>query len=238
MSDFWYRNRRTITERSASKIMQLALEVTAAKSVIDVGCGTGTWLAVATKMGVKEVCGMDGQHVPLDCLDIQQHEFVAADLSKLPVVQRRFDMAISLEVAEHLPESSGLEFVKFLCDSADNVLFSAAIPGQGGNGHINEQPQTYWAHIFATFGYTAYDFIRAEVWDDTEVLRWYQQNTILYSRLPLRQRIEDKGYQLAPESMMNVVHPSVFNAYRASQRVGVKKAAKQLVAAIRAKFAS
>lgn len=72
--------------------------------MVDVGCGVGAWLRASKSLGVDEVLGFDGDHIPGDLLEIEQTEFRAADLSKpLPHVGRRLDLAISVEVAKHLP---------------------------------------------------------------------------------------------------------------------------------------
>src|SRR5690606_16087480 len=111
------------------------------KSVVDVGCGLGTFLRAFKDLGVKDVYGLDGPWVRRDLLYkyIEEGEFEEADLEKPIEVTRRFDLAISLEVAEHLSEARADGFVADLGKLSDNILFSAAIPGQGGDHHINEQ---------------------------------------------------------------------------------------------------
>src|SRR6185437_3265527 len=95
-------------------------------------------------------------------------------------VGRRFDLACSLEVAEHLPRERASDFVGLLTRSAPIVLFSAAIPGQGGNHHINEQWQSYWSELFRSRSFQAFDCIRPIVYGNPAVDWWYRQNTIVY----------------------------------------------------------
>ena len=92
----------------------------------------------------------------------------------------KFDLVISLEVAEHLPEETATTFVESLCRHGDIVLFSAAVPGQGGTGHINEQWQSYWARIFKAHGFHAVDILRPKFWNYDSLPVWYRQNMILY----------------------------------------------------------
>src|SRR5579863_7218810 len=125
--------------RSADVIVPIVLSIFPASSVVDIGCGVGTWLQAFARNGVKDFLGVDGEHVPLDILQIARANFRAADLTRLSTVGRRFDIACSLEVAEHLPPDVAEPFVDLLTNAAPVVLFSAAIPHQGGTNHVNER---------------------------------------------------------------------------------------------------
>ena len=180
-------------------------------SVLDVGCGLGAWLTVAGEQGIGEVLGMDGPWIDRSLLHIDSAAFRHVDLAAPFSAGRRFDLCISLEVAEHLPPTSADGFVASLVSHADVVLFSAAIPGQGGNGHINEQFQDFWAHRFARHDYVAFDLVRRQVWLDPDVFWWLQQNTILYVR---RTRIPGfpalTSATVAEPHMLPLVHPSLY----------------------------
>jgi SAM-dependent methyltransferase len=149
------------------------------ESVLDVGCGAGAWLSVWKSSGTK-VVGLDGDYLNPEQLMIEPQEFVAVDLSAGFDLQRRFGLAQSLEVAEHLPEMAAARFVQCLCAHADLVLFSAAPPGQGGENHINEQPYEYWRRLFQGQGYDMYDPVRSALQGKNEVKPWYRYNTFLY----------------------------------------------------------
>ena len=166
---------------SARVLVPLVLDLTEPRSVLDVGCGTGTWLALCREHGVDDVVGVDGPWVHPAQLLIPEERFRNHDLQQPLDLGRRFDLAISLEVAEHVPEELADAFVASLTRHSDAVMFSAAIPFQGGTGHVNEQWPAYWAEKFAARGYLAVDCLRPRIWDDARVVWWYAQNTILYA---------------------------------------------------------
>ena len=133
-------------------------------SVIDVGRGVGTWLDVARELGVKECLGVDGAYVEREALLIPDEAFLPLDLAGpgLPdavaaVRPGRFDLVMCLEVAEHLPGARAASLVEELCRLGDVILFSAAIPFQGGTGHVNEQWPEFWALHFRSHGYACFD---------------------------------------------------------------------------------
>jgi SAM-dependent methyltransferase len=161
-------------------IVPLVYELVKPASVVDIGCGNGAWLAEFARLGATRVLGVDGDYVDRGSLRIDPSQFVATDLSEPWGVQDRFDLAICLEVAEHLPESAAPPFVAGLTALAPVVLFSAAIPFQGGVGHVNERWPEYWADQFAACGYVAADCIRQQIWSDPDVEFWYAQNAILF----------------------------------------------------------
>ncbi len=168
--------------RSAERIVALVVEWLAPRSVVDLGCGTGTWLAVFRTHGVEDLLGVDGDWVPRDRLEIPADRFLAARLDEPFRLDRTFDLAVSLEVAEHLPEHAADGFVDALTRLAPVVLFSAAVPHQGGLHHMNEQWQDYWAGRFARHGLEAVDAVRPRVWDAPDLPYWYVQNTLVYAR--------------------------------------------------------
>lgn len=167
---------------SAEVIVPLILSIFPAESVVDVGCANGLWLRTFERHGVTDYLGVDGDYVPRDMLRIPQDRFKEADLSRPADLPRRFDIGLSLEVAEHLPPGSAARFVDFLTSTAPVVVFSAAVPGQGGTGHVNEQWQSYWQDLFARRGYLCLDCIRPAVYANPEVSWWYRQNILVYCR--------------------------------------------------------
>ncbi|MGZ8216729.1 class I SAM-dependent methyltransferase [Methylomagnum sp.] len=165
---------------SAKAVIEVVLNhIQPPSSVVDVGCGIGTWLKVWQARGA-EIRGLDGAYVKRDQLLIDAAQFTAMELSRPTPLGRRFDLAESLEVAEHLHERDADGFVEFLCGLAPVILFGAAIPHQGGDHHVNEQWPEYWAEKFARKGYVCVDVIRNEVRNRPDCAYYYAQNTFLY----------------------------------------------------------
>ncbi len=165
---------------AAQVVLPQVLSLIQARTVVDVGCGIGTWASVARSLGCT-VTGLDGAHVPVDQRLIGAAEFIETDLLSFRGIGR-FDLAICLEVVEHLPESHADQIVAGLCDSADVILFSAAIPLQGGENHINEQWPTYWQGKFAARSFVMLDVFRERFWNEPKVDWWYRQNLFLVCR--------------------------------------------------------
>jgi hypothetical protein len=182
----FYKAQQAHATLSAEIIVPIFISVFPVKSVVDVGCGVGTWLRAFSRNGVTDYLGIDGEHVPLGLLNIPKDRFRAADLRSLSTAGRRFDAACSLEVAEHLPADCASRFVELLTTAAPVVLFSAAIPRQGGAEHINTQWQIYWHALFARHGYVAVDFIRPIIYGNADVAWWYRQNILVYCEPHLR----------------------------------------------------
>ena len=166
--------------RSAQRVVPLVLEYLKPASVIDVGCGLGAWLSAFGEHGVTDLWGVDGAHVREIDPTETEFRFTAHDLTRPLHVARHFDLAVSLEVAEHLPPECARSFVESLTRLGPVTLFSAAIPGQGGTDHRNEQWPDYWADHFTSMGYIAVDVLRSRLWGDPEVEWWYAQNAVFY----------------------------------------------------------
>jgi SAM-dependent methyltransferase len=152
------------------------------RQVVDVGCGLGAWLAAFREAGVVDCLGIDDASVDRSRLVLPAEQFRAHDLSQPFAVERTFDLALCLEVAEHLPAASAEHLVGSLVRLAPVVLFSAAIPFQGGDNHINEQWPEYWAARFRAHNFLAIDYFRRHLWQDERVMWWYAQNLLLYAR--------------------------------------------------------
>jgi hypothetical protein len=167
--------------RSARRVVPLLMELVAPRSAVDVGCGAAAWLEALREAGVDDVLGVDGPHVTPGLLRIPPALFHAHDLQTPLRLPRRFDLALSLEVAEHLPATQAERFVGDLADLAPVVGFSAAIPGQGGTRHVNEQWPEYWAALFRARGYLVVDCLRPRIWHDPEVEFFYAQNMLLFA---------------------------------------------------------
>ncbi len=209
----FYKSLLTGSQQSAREIIPLIMEMVQPKSVVDVGCGTGGWLAVFKELGIQDYLGIDGEYVDPKMLQIPQEKFLAFDLKQPLPIEKKFDLVVSLEVAEHLPLEVAEMFVNSLTHMGEVVLFSAAIPFQGGVGHINEQWPDYWVNIFQKQGYAVADCLRKKIWNNPKVEFWYAQNILVFAQ----QSCLEKYPLLAKEvrettiDMLAIVHP---NAYR------------------------
>lgn len=208
--DEFFRDRHARTAYAAETILGiLQPALPALQSAVDIGCGVGTWLSVLQRLGVGEVRGIDGHWVDVGNLVIPAESFSHHDLQADLDLGRRFDLAISLEVAEHLPPVRAPGFVAWLTGLSDVVLFSAATPRQGGKNHYNEQWQDYWAGLFANRDYVAVDFIRTRIWNDQKIATWYRQNLLVYVR---RSRLADLRLPDSLPGPLSIIHPEVFIA--------------------------
>ncbi len=199
--------------RSATEVVPIVIYLFDPKSVVDVGCGVGTWLKVFVDKGITDVLGIDGEYVDRKQLVVPADKFMPHDLEKSFPSNKKFDLAISLEVGEHLPEHSAEQFVKTLTSLAPVVLFSAAIPFQGGTHHINERWQSYWAEKFNKNGFVPTDIIRKKIWTNNEVQPWYKQNIVLYID---KTKLVDQNFPIKNEDEvtefgnLDVVHPEIY----------------------------
>jgi SAM-dependent methyltransferase len=178
----WFAARESATERSAGAMVPFLFGLAHPRSVVDVGCGLGSWLMAFREQGVEEVLGIDGDHVARDLLRIPADQFRALDLREPFDLGQTFDLALSLEVAEHIPAEAAHSFVESLTRLAPVIVFSCAVPRQGGTGHVNEQWPDYWANIFSEYHFVSIDAVRPRFWSDDRVRYFYAQNTILYVR--------------------------------------------------------
>lgn len=189
------------SRRSAETVLPLIFETTGVPNrIVDVGGGVGTWASTALELGVNEVLVLDGAWVPTDLLEVPTSSFAPADLAQANSVQGVWDMAFCLEVAEHLPVSRGPSLVSELCRAAPWIVFSAALPGQGGTGHINEQWLSYWKALFKQHRYQMIDAIRPRVWDNSHVEWWYAQNIVLFCR-------DEHNLDAIASLPVDIVHP-------------------------------
>jgi len=181
------------------------------RSVLDVGCGLGTWLSVAKELGVAEVAGVEGSWLDPRLARVPASAITTADLEKPFNLGRRFELAMTLEVAEHLSEKAADTFVESLTRHADVVLFSAAIPFQGGHHHVNERFPEYWRKLFAARGYAVFDFIRSEIWQRREILLWLRQNILVFAR-PSFAAPGGPFAGLEANRPLDLVHPDMYMA--------------------------
>jgi SAM-dependent methyltransferase len=188
----FYESASRLVNTSARVCVPLILDLLRPRSVLDVGCGQGEWLSVLADHGVADFLGMDGPHLADDQLVIPKERVVRRDLSRPFALERTFDLVMSLEVAEHLPPRSAAGFVEGLTSLGPAVIFSAAVPGQGGTNHLNEQWPWYWRGLFARLDYVQLDPFRQALWKNPDVAVYYQHNLFLYVNPAVHQAVIDR----------------------------------------------
>jgi len=190
--------------RSASIVAPAVHEIVSASSVVDVGGGEGWWGAEFARLGARTVSIDEGAATEL----APGVEHVSHDLRRgLPEGIGRFDLALCLEVAEHLEPRAGERLVAALRSLSSVVLFSAAIPGQGGQGHLNEQWPGYWVDRFEQCGFSCSAALRWRFWSDDRVASWYRQN-LLFCTADVRRF--PALFETPLADPLPVVHPVTF----------------------------
>lgn len=219
----FYNNHVDGSVSSAAVIVPIVNSLVRPKSVVDVGCGSGGWLKEFQKHGVTRLQGIDGEWVTPTSFCLEWDLFTSHCLEQPLATHARYDLAISLEVAEHLEQSAAETFVDTLVSLSDCILFSAAIPGQGGTRHINEQWPDYWAELFACRGYEVLDAIRPLIWTDKRVEVWYRQNCMIFANLQGRDVIAQAYGAEQQESPLSVVHPELFASKTAEHEASMAR---------------
>lgn len=195
------------TASAARAVVRLLQTRLTYASVLDVGCGIGVWLREFLAQGATEAAGLDGPWVPSERLVIPPSNFRVHDLGMPFRLGRRFELIVCLEVAEHLPAAAAETLLDSLAAHGDQIVFSAAVPGQGGFRHINEQWQEYWIERFRQRGFVAYDVLRAALWHHPDVPYYYAQNILVYSRRPLPYPDEFVPSPIHPELLRRRTDP-------------------------------
>jgi len=193
---------------SLDVIVSLIIDIVKPESVVDFGCAKGVALSCFKARGVKDILGVDGKWVEKDLLLIEETEFMEHDFSKNSLsLEKRYDLAISTEVAEHLNETRAIDFIDSLVRASDVIVFSAAIPGQGGESHVNEQWPGYWVSMFNSHGYQVLDCLRKNIWYNNTIDFWYKQNLFLFCK---KEKISTLNIPDKDIPIIDFVHPQQY----------------------------
>lgn len=176
----FYADKNEGSYKSAKEILSYLIPSLKINSMIDFGCGTGSWLKAAKELGCKDCLGLEGKWVKNQIDNQFRKNIKFVNLEKPITINKQYDLAISLEVAEHLSSQRAQSFVNDICRCSSIVLFSAAFPGQGGTLHKNEQWPSYWVNKFFKKNYILLDAIRPLVRSNRDIENWYRTNTLLF----------------------------------------------------------
>lgn len=198
--------------QAPKQIVPLLMKFFNPSSVIDVGCGLGTFLHEFHNNGVKTIHGIDGSWANKELLSkyIPLENFEEVDLEKPYHGKQKYDLAICLEVAEHLKPESASTIVDTLTNLSDVIVFSAAVPFQGGMNHINEQWPSYWEKLFEQHNYKMLDIIRPAIWDNPDIFFWYKQNMFIVAKKTLVSTIIPKKDALPQPQISSLIHPELY----------------------------
>jgi SAM-dependent methyltransferase len=216
---------------SAGVIVPIMMELVRPTCVVDVGCGTGEFLRIFEDRGVQEILGVDGMYVDRSQLAIPQECFRAIDLNRPFTLEKTYDLAVSLEVAEHLEPARASDFIESLTHLAPVILFSAAIPLQNGYHHVNEQWPDYWAQLFQVRGFRPVDALRKRIWHNRRVEDYYRQNMLLFCNEQVLKSNEvlQKEFRETNPHMLSLVHPDLFLRKRDTGAARVMQSVKNTV---------
>lgn len=169
------------------------------RHLLDVGCGTGTWLRAALDLGVERVRGIDGVRVAREGLHVDDSLITQCDFRDDWHVDGDYDLVLCLEVAEHLEEAHARRFIRNLTHCGDRIIFSAANPWQLGQHHVNCQWPRYWQGLFNQCGFVCHDTLRWKIWDINGIEPWYRQNVFC--------AIRDESASGSETRISSVMHP-------------------------------
>jgi SAM-dependent methyltransferase len=184
--DYYFRNTEGPSVQAAPAFTELLGHEFRPKRVIDVGCGTGALLEALARAGC-ECVGLEYAAAGLAMCRARGLDVRRFDLERDAWAggASPFDVAISLEVAEHLPGHAADRYVDLLVRLAPVIVFSAATVGQGGADHVNEQPHGYWIARFEARG-CRYEAEVSRRWrcrlERAAVATYYSANLMIFRR--------------------------------------------------------
>jgi len=201
-------NRELHSVKGAAEVLRTLFPSDFPQTVLDVGCGTGTWLKACLDRGATTVTGLDGIDPKMRDLFVPDEVVRHTDLRRPFDLGQRFDLVLCLETAEHLDRKSAATLIDSLTRHGKTILFSAAAPGQPGDHHVNCDWPEYWQRLFNERGFVCNDSARWAIWDNAAVEPWYRQN--------LMTAVEDKRRAGKEPRIRRVLHPDMMQHYAGS----------------------
>jgi hypothetical protein len=184
--------------------------ISGVKSCIDLGCGLGSWSHSLLKHGIERVDMIDHPSLDKSLLKLNEKlNFYPVDLDKDLPPSSFYDLAVCIEVLEHFEESRAKVILEFLVKQADLILFSAAIPGQNGIGHINCKRHAYWHKLFKQHGFDFYDGVKPKLMKNELINFWIRQNLFFYYKPNQSWRFE--GLSNITTEEFEIIHRNILN---------------------------
>jgi hypothetical protein len=225
--DYYETNVDQAALASARQVVPFLIEQLAARSMLELGAGSGTWSRAALDSGISDVLAVDGPWTRPEALRLPPASFVFHDLSEPFHAHRQFDLALCLEVGEHLKLTTADTLIDSLARHSSIIVFGAAMPFQGGSHHVNEQWPSFWRERFEERGYSAIDAIRPIFWNNPEVAYYYKQNTFIYVQAARHPALVDRlqalardGYRVSRDFVF--IHPDKYCQLAGFENVNVR----------------
>jgi len=180
---YFYEDANDLKTRSSRQFAEIITSFYDFQNVFDMGCGCALYLHEFHRLG-KDVLGCDAS---LDAVKLAPKDFTVfhCDLTKPISINRKFDLILCIEVAEHIHRKFSSQLIDNCTNCGDKVIFSAAPPGQGGVGHINEQPQEFWIKLFEANGFFYEKGLSIEIcriMKEHDVVEWIANNLMLFQK--------------------------------------------------------
>lgn len=182
--------------------------LTGVDSILDLGCGMGTWTKSLEELGFSNILMVDHPSLPVtDLVNENKGSFTGVDLESGFPPANHFDLIMCIEVLEHFHEKRAIDIFNYITKHTDLVLFSAAIPGQSGEGHINCRRHNYWHKQFAAQGFHFFDGFKTSILNDDSINYWLRQNMFIY--YTDRQQFRFDGLQNITNNEFELVHNKI-----------------------------
>lgn len=197
---------------SSKVVVPILIELLNPTSVVDMGCGAGAFLEEFRNFNITDLLGLDNSDIDPKYLLFDRNKILKQNLTEQFSLKKKFELAICLEVAEHIDEGESEVFIDNLSNLSDVILFSAAIPGQGGTHHVNEQWPEYWAEKFKNRNFVPFDIIRPLLWNISNIDPIYAQNSILYIKKEKIELYPNLGglKAFSHEKLLPLIHPEIY----------------------------
>lgn len=210
----YFDKHKMAARKSARHVVPFVMSVIRPISIADIGCGSGQWTKEFISNGVKRAYAFDAFASPCWGVADNSVDFQKIDLEDCVADFPDVELVCWLEVAEHLSKSSCNRILSYIVERTDAILFSCAVPGQGGTGHISERRLSDWVSDFKEFGFCCQDILRPRFWNDENISWWYRQNAVIFAKENSVASNAIRSFRLPTFRGMDLIHPDLFEVRR------------------------